>query len=108
MARHLIKGDLEIRNVKRGTGLLRLSDGDGLFLQLFVNGGSHGWRLAYSHQGRRNILSLGRYPDTGLALARRRPTNFGSSWPKALTQVRNVAKPERLRQTPALPGRDQL
>ena len=72
MARHLIKGDLEIRNVKRGTDVLRLSDGDGLFLQLFVNGGSHGWRLAYSHQGRRNILSLGTYPDTGLALARRK------------------------------------
>ena len=72
MARHLIKDDLEIRNVKRGTDVLRLSDGDGLFLQLFVNGGSHGWRLAYSHQGRRNILSLGTYPDTGLALARRK------------------------------------
>jgi integrase len=72
VARHLIKGDLEIRNVKRGTDVLRLSDGDGLFLQLFVNGGSHGWRLAYSHQGRRNILSLGTYPDTGLALARRK------------------------------------
>lgn len=70
MARHLIPSDKTIRAIKPGDERQRLSDGDGLYLQLFVKGGSHGWRFAYSYAGRRNILSLGTYPDTGLALAR--------------------------------------
>ena len=51
-------------------GQKRLSDGDGLYILFNVNGGSHGWRLDYSIGGRRKTLSLGTYPDTGLALAR--------------------------------------
>lgn len=51
-------------------GLKRLTDGDGLYLLLNVNGGSHGWRLDYSFGGKRKTLSLGTYPDTSLALAR--------------------------------------
>jgi integrase len=38
---------------------------------LFVKGGAHGWRFDYSHAGTRKTLSLGTYPDTGLALARK-------------------------------------
>ncbi|MEY4763481.1 MAG: hypothetical protein RI907_154 [Pseudomonadota bacterium] len=38
---------------------------------LFVKGGSHGWRFDYSFEGRRKTLSLGTYPATGLALARK-------------------------------------
>jgi integrase len=70
VARHLIPSDKTIRAVKPGDERKRLNDGAGLYLQLFVKGGSHGWRFAYSFEGRRNILSLGTYPDTGLALAR--------------------------------------
>jgi integrase len=66
----LITSDTVIRNVKPGDPRRRLSDGDGLYLLLFVKGGSHGWRLDYSHAGRRKTLSLGTYPETGLKLAR--------------------------------------
>lgn len=72
MAKHLIPGDTTIRAVKPGDARKRLNDGDGLYLLLFVKGGAHGWRLDYSHSGRRKTLSLGTYPDTGLALARRK------------------------------------
>ena len=72
MARHLIPGDVTIKAVKPGDPRTRLPDGGGLYLLLSVKGGSHGWRLDFSFDGRRKTLSLGTYPDTGLALARRK------------------------------------
>jgi len=72
MPRHLISGDAAIRAVKAGDPRARLTDGDGLYLKLFVKGGSHGWRIDYSFAGKRNTLSLGTYPDVGLAAARRK------------------------------------
>ncbi len=72
MARDLIPGDATIKAIKPGDARKRLADGDGLYLLLFVKGGSHGWRLDYAVHGRRKTLSLGTYPDTGLALARRK------------------------------------
>lgn len=64
--------DTAIRAVKTGDPRARLSDGEGLYLRLFVKGGSHGWRFDYSFQGRRKGLSLGTYPNTSLALARQK------------------------------------
>ena len=72
MARNLISGDTTIKAIKPGDERKRLNDGGGLYLLLFVNGGSHGWRLDYSFGGRRKTLSLGTYPDTGLGLARKK------------------------------------
>ena len=73
MARHLIPSDTTIRTIKPGDPRKRLSDGDGLVLLLFVNGsGEHGWRFDYRFSGKRNMLSLGTYPDTTLAMARRK------------------------------------
>jgi hypothetical protein len=73
MARHLIPSDLTIRAIKPGDPRKRLSDGDGLVLLLFVNAdGEHGWRFDYRFGGKRNMLSLGMYPDTTLAIARRK------------------------------------
>lgn len=72
MARELIPGDVTLRNIKPGDPRKRLNDGAGLYLLLFVKGGAHGWRLDYTVNGRRKTLSLGTYPDTGLALARRK------------------------------------
>jgi integrase len=71
MARNLIASDQTIKAVKPGDLRKRLNDGDGLFLLLFVKGGAHGWRFAYSLHGKRNNLSLGVYPDVGLAQARK-------------------------------------
>lgn len=72
MPRELITSDTAIRGIKPGDPRRRLTDGDGLYLLLFVKGGAHGWRLDYTHEGRRKTLSLGTYPATGLALARRK------------------------------------
>ena len=72
MARELISSDATIKAVRPGDKRGRLTDGDGLYLLLFVAGGSHGWRFDYRHQAKRKTISLGTYPDTSLALARRK------------------------------------
>jgi integrase len=72
MPQHLIPSNATIKAIKPGDARKRLSDGAGLYLLLFVKGGSHGWRLDYSFNGRRKTLSLGTYPLTGLADARKR------------------------------------
>jgi hypothetical protein len=73
MARHLIPSDASIRAIKPGDPRKRLNDGDGLLLLLFVRSdGAHSWRFDYRFGGKRNMLSLGEYPDTTLAIARRK------------------------------------
>ena len=43
MARHLIKTDVTVRNIKPTDATLRLSDGDGLYLLIKPNGAKW-WR----------------------------------------------------------------
>lgn len=69
MAKELIKSDATIKAAKPEAASYRLSDGSGLYL-LVRPDGKKWWRLDYTHQGKRKTLSLGTYPDTGLALAR--------------------------------------
>lgn len=70
MPQHLIPSAATLKAIKPGCPQRRLSDGSGLYLLLFVKGGSHGWRLDYSYQGRRKTLSLGTYPEVSLSEAR--------------------------------------
>jgi hypothetical protein len=42
MAHHLIPSNASIKAIKPGDARNRVADGAGLYLQLFVNGGSHG------------------------------------------------------------------
>ena len=42
MARYLIPSDATIKAVRSGDTRKRLTDGDGLYLLLFVKGGAHG------------------------------------------------------------------
>lgn len=71
MAKELIKSDRTIQALKPGAG--RLSDGAGLYLLPFLKGGgAHCWRFDYTHEGKRKTISLGVYPQVGLALARER------------------------------------
>lgn len=70
MAQHLIPSAATVRAIKPGDSRRRLSDGAGLYLLLFVKGGSHGWRLDYSFRGTRKTLSLGTYPAISLSAAR--------------------------------------
>jgi integrase len=72
MALHLIPSAATLKAIKPGDTRRRLSDGAGLYLLLFVKGGSHGWRLDYSYQGLRKTLSLGTYPAISLSVARQK------------------------------------
>ena len=73
--RPLPLSDTTIRNVKPDDSRKRLTDGAGLYLLLWVKGGSHGWRLDYTHQGKRKTISLGTYPETGIKLAREKASH---------------------------------
>ena len=61
--------DTAIRNARPEAVRKRLTDGKGLYLWLNPNG-SRWWRFDYRHNGKRKTLSMGTYPDTGLADAR--------------------------------------
>jgi hypothetical protein len=45
MAHRVIPPNATIKALKPGDPRRRLSDGAGMYLPLFVNGGPHGWRL---------------------------------------------------------------
>jgi integrase len=61
--------DMAIRKAKPIEKPQRLFDGGGLYLEVSPAGGKW-WRLKYRHLGKEKRLSLGTYPDTGLADAR--------------------------------------
>ena len=65
--------DTAIRKAKPSDKPLKMSDGGGLYLLLRPDG-ARWWRWDYRRPvtGKRNTLSLGSYPDTGLADARER------------------------------------
>lgn len=61
--------DTGIRKAPRPDKPKKLADGGGLYLLLNPNG-SKWWRFKYRYAGKEKLLSLGTYPDTGLADAR--------------------------------------
>ena len=70
MAKDLLK-PITVLNTKPADKDIRLNDGNGLYLLIRPNGAKW-WRLDYSIEGKRKTLSLGVYPVTGLADARRK------------------------------------
>jgi integrase len=63
--------DTAIRNAKPKAKTRRLFDARGLYLEISPRGGKW-WRLKYRYHDKEKRLSLGVYPDTGLADARDR------------------------------------
>lgn len=63
--------DKTIRNIKPTNKTQRHFDGGGLYLEISPAGGKW-WRWKYRFGGKEKRLSLGTYPDTGLADARER------------------------------------
>lgn len=63
--------DKTIRNAKPGPKPAKLADERGLYLEVTPAGGKW-WRFRYRFGGREKLLSMGTYPDTGLAQARER------------------------------------
>jgi len=63
--------DAAVRNAKSRAKPYKMSDSAGLYLQVQPNG-SKLWRLKYRYLGTEKKLSIGPYPEIGLAEARRR------------------------------------
>lgn len=65
--------DAQCRNAKCPGGALRAryADGRGMYLEVLPNGGRY-WRLKYRFAGKEKRLSLGVYPEVGIAAARQR------------------------------------
>ena len=97
MARKLIVSDKMLQAIKSGDPRKRINDGAGLSLRLllFAKGGSHGWRFADSLASLRNIISLGTWPDTGLASARRLAEDARALVAQGSTPARSAGPPGR-------------
>lgn len=52
------------------TGVTRLSDGAGLYIEV-MSTGSRRWRMAYRHGGKQKTLTIGPYPAVSLGAARK-------------------------------------
>ena len=63
--------ELQIRKVCPTDKVTQYTDERGLYLEVHPNG-SKLWRYKYRYMGKQKRLALGRYPDVGLAEARRR------------------------------------
>jgi integrase len=63
--------DAGIRALKPRDRIYKCTDSHGLYLEVHPSG-SKLWRCKYSHLGKDKRIALGRYPDVGLAEARRR------------------------------------
>lgn len=61
--------DAKLRSLKPKDRPYKVTDGDGLYAQVATSG-SILWRWKYRFEGREKLLSLGRYPEVGLAAAR--------------------------------------
>lgn len=61
--------EMSIRKAQPTGEAYKLMDGGGLYL-LVTSNGSRLWRFNYRHHGKHKTLSLGQYPDVGLADAR--------------------------------------
>ncbi|QCI98850.1 tyrosine-type recombinase/integrase [Agrobacterium larrymoorei] len=62
--------DIQVKNAKADSKSRKLSDGRGLYLFISVAGGKS-WRFDYDFFGKRKTLTIGAYPQVGLADARR-------------------------------------
>ena len=63
--------DTAIRRVIPGPKTQKLTDGQGMYLEVAPSGGKW-WRLKYRTDGKEKRLSLGTYPQVTLLEARRR------------------------------------
>jgi len=84
--------DAKIKNAKPKDKAYKLSDGGGLFLLINPSGSKY-WRLKYYFAGKEKTLSIGTYPDVGLASARE--TTRGAR--EELSVGKNPSREKKLR-----------
>jgi integrase len=63
--------DIQIRRAKSKDKPYKMTDGGRLYLWVTPSGGKI-WRWAFAHDGKAKLMTLGKYPDVPLALARSR------------------------------------
>lgn len=63
--------DNRLKNLKPTKSTYRMADGDGLSIQVEPNG-SKLWRFRYRIGGKEKMISMGSYPEVGLAAARKK------------------------------------
>ena len=61
--------DKALKGFKCTDKICTMYDGNGLYIQIFPNG-SKLWRFSFTLNGKNRRISLGRYPDISLSLAR--------------------------------------
>jgi len=61
--------DVKIRQAKPGVAPIKLTDGNGLYLEVRPSG-SKLWRYRYRLDGKENLFAIGSYPDVSLSDAR--------------------------------------
>lgn len=95
MAKELLT-DVTIRNAKPSNIDKRLNDGGGLYMIVKPNGAKW-WRFDYSISGKRKTLSVGVYPDTSLADARRKASEAKDQQANGIdpSNVRKEAKAQQ-------------
>jgi integrase len=74
MAKYLLN-DTQVKAAKPQEKAYKLSDGEGLYL-LVTTAGKRLWRLRYTHGGKENMVSVGRYPATSLEKARKNADGY--------------------------------
>ena len=62
--------DAQVRKIKPAEKKTKYSDEKGMYLEVTPSGGMH-WRMKFRFPSKENIFSIGTYPDTTLAQARR-------------------------------------
>lgn len=93
--------DVKLRNANPKEKLYRLSDGDGLALEVKPTGKKF-WRYRYFYSGKEQMLTLGKYPLVSLAKARQKRDDAAKlldegknpSREKKIEKLRNVANGE--------------
>ena len=63
--------DTAIRAAKPKDKIYKLTDGEGLYIEVAPSGGKW-WRVKYRFEGKEKRLSLGVYPQVGLREARKK------------------------------------
>ncbi len=62
--------DAQVRKIKPLEKKTKYADEKGMYLEVTPSGGMH-WRMKFRLNGKENIFSIGTYPETTLAQARR-------------------------------------
>lgn len=74
--------DVRLRALKPRDKAYKVPDADGLYLEVRTSGAKL-WRFRFCYRGKENRISLGSYPEIGLASARRKRDELRQKSPRA-------------------------